>query len=90
MGTACSIPPDLVPVRKPGKLPAPTHRQEYQLEYGTDTIEIQADAIEKGQKVVIMDDLLATGGTAAATAQLLDQVGMHVGRSADHHAIHIR
>lgn len=65
-------------IRKKGKLPGETIAFDYDLEYGTDTIEIQADAIEKGQKVVIMDDLLATGGTAAATAQLLDQVGADV------------
>lgn len=65
-------------IRKKGKLPGETIAYDYDLEYGTDTIEIQADAIEKGQKVVIMDDLLATGGTAAATARLLDQVGADV------------
>ncbi len=62
-----------VPVRKPGKLPAATYAVEYALEYGTDRLEIHQDAIEPGQKVVIIDDLLATGGTAAATVQLLRQ-----------------
>jgi adenine phosphoribosyltransferase len=65
-------------IRKKGKLPGKTIAYDYDLEYGTDTIEIQADAIEPGQKVVIMDDLLATGGTAAATANLLRQVGAEV------------
>ncbi|MGY9105852.1 MAG: adenine phosphoribosyltransferase [Alphaproteobacteria bacterium] len=65
-------------VRKKGKLPGPTIPYTYDLEYGSDTIEIQADAIAKGQKVVIMDDLLATGGTAAATVELLHQVGAEI------------
>ena len=56
-----------VPVRKKGKLPAETEREEYALEYGTDVIEIHKDAITKGQKVLIIDDLIATGGTAAAS-----------------------
>ena len=58
-----------VPVRKPKKLPAKTVREEYQLEYGTDSLEIHEDAIQPGQNVLIVDDLLATGGTAAAVAQ---------------------
>ena len=62
-------------IRKKGKLPGDTIGHEYDLEYGTDTIEIQADAIEKGQRVVILDDLLATGGTMAASIKLLGQVG---------------
>ena len=60
-----------VPVRKKGKLPAATEKEEYALEYGTDTIEIHKDAIEKGQKVLIIDDLIATGGTALAAAKLV-------------------
>ncbi|MFA4884173.1 MAG: adenine phosphoribosyltransferase [Candidatus Margulisiibacteriota bacterium] len=60
-----------VPVRKKGKLPAATEREEYALEYGTDVIEIHKDAIEKGQKVLIVDDLIATGGTALAAAKLV-------------------
>jgi len=64
-----------VPVRKPGKLPAETLRQEYQLEYGVDSVEIHKDAISPGQKVLIVDDLLATGGTSWATAQLVSRLG---------------
>src|SRR6202162_5766891 len=64
-----------VPVRKPKKLPAKTLRATYQLEYGTDTLEIHEDAIKPGQHVLISDDLLATGGTAAVTVQLVRQLG---------------
>lgn len=63
-----------VPVRKKGKLPAATEKEEYSLEYGTDTIEIHKDAIEKGQRVLIIDDLLATGGTASAAAKLVKKL----------------
>ena len=62
-------------LRKKGKLPGETIAYEYQLEYGTDTIEIQADAIAPGQRVVILDDLLATGGTMEASIELVRQVG---------------
>lgn len=62
-------------VRKKGKLPGETIAFEYELEYGTDIIEIQADAIEPGQRIVILDDLLATGGTMAAATKLARQVG---------------
>jgi adenine phosphoribosyltransferase len=61
----------LVLVRKPGKLPYKTYQETYELEYGTDTLEIHQDAIKPGQKVLIVDDLLATGGTVKATADLL-------------------
>ena len=62
-------------VRKKGKLPGTVISYEYQLEYGSDTIEIQADAIEKDQRIVILDDLLATGGTFSACLSLVDKVG---------------
>ncbi|RME00793.1 MAG: adenine phosphoribosyltransferase [Calditrichaeota bacterium] len=64
-----------VPARKPGKLPAEVVREEYELEYGTDQLEMHRDAIQPGQKVLIVDDLLATGGTAAATARLVEKLG---------------
>jgi len=67
-----------VPVRKPKKLPAAAVREEYQLEYGTDSIEVHADAIQPGQRVLIVDDLLATGGTAAAAARLVERLGGQV------------
>jgi adenine phosphoribosyltransferase len=67
-----------VPVRKPKKLPAKTLQASYQLEYGTDTLEIHEDAIKPGQHVLISDDLLATGGTASATVQLVRQLGGEV------------
>jgi adenine phosphoribosyltransferase len=67
-----------VPVRKPKKLPAPTVKCSYQLEYGADSLEIHKDAIQPGQHVLISDDLLATGGTAAATVQLVRQLGGEV------------
>jgi adenine phosphoribosyltransferase len=64
-----------VPVRKPKKLPAPTARVSYDLEYGTDALEIHLDAVQPGQRVIIVDDLLATGGTMQATIQLVRQLG---------------
>jgi adenine phosphoribosyltransferase len=67
-----------VPVRKPGKLPAATASLSYDLEYGSNTLEIHKDAIQKGQRVIIVDDLLATGGTAAATVQLAKSLGADV------------
>ena len=67
-----------VPVRKPGKLPAEILTESYELEYGTNTIEIHVDAIEKGQRVLVVDDLLATGGTAKATCNLVKKLGGEV------------
>ncbi len=67
-----------VPVRKPKKLPAETSRVEYSLEYGKDALEVHRDAISEGQQVLIIDDLLATGGTAAAVAQLVESLGGNV------------
>jgi len=64
----------LVLIRKPGKLPAETIDQDYKLEYGTDRIEVHVDAIEKGEKVLIVDDLIATGGTAEATVRLVKKM----------------
>ena len=66
------------PVRKPGKLPAETASETYELEYGTDELQIHVDAIGKGTQVLIVDDLLATGGTAAATASLVERLGGEV------------
>jgi adenine phosphoribosyltransferase len=67
-----------VPVRKPGKLPADTFDESYELEYGTDKLEIHQDAIKPGQRVLIVDDLIATGGTAKATAALAEKMGAEV------------
>ena len=64
-----------VPVRKPGKLPAKAIKEIYDLEYGKDALEIHEDAVERGQRVLIVDDVLATGGTAAATVQLVRKLG---------------
>ncbi|MFH0778504.1 MAG: adenine phosphoribosyltransferase [Candidatus Eisenbacteria bacterium] len=64
-----------VPARKPGKLPWKTVREEYELEYGKDALEVHADSIGSGQRVVIVDDLLATGGTALAAARLVEKLG---------------
>ena len=64
-----------IPIRKRGKLPAKTHQIKYELEYGTDTLEIHQDAINPGERVIIHDDLLATGGTAAAACQLVEEMG---------------
>jgi adenine phosphoribosyltransferase len=66
------------PVRKPGKLPAAVHAASYALEYGSDTLELHQDAFPTGSRVLIIDDLIATGGTAAATAELIEQTGCTV------------
>ena len=65
----------LVPVRKPGKLPWQTVTESYELEYGTDSLDVHADAVAPGDSVLIVDDVLATGGTAAATARLVERLG---------------
>jgi adenine phosphoribosyltransferase len=67
-----------IPVRKPGKLPAAVHQIEYDLEYGTDSLEIHQDALQNHHSVLIVDDLIATGGTAKATAELLSRIGCNV------------
>ncbi|MEO6758120.1 MAG: adenine phosphoribosyltransferase, partial [Saprospiraceae bacterium] len=72
---AHSLGKGFVPVRKPKKLPAPCESVQYALEYGFDTLEIHKDAITPGQRVLIVDDVLATGGTAAAVAQLVEKLG---------------
>ncbi len=64
-----------IPVRKPGKLPAAVHSIEYELEYGTDCLEVHQDALHPQSRVLIVDDLIATGGTAAATAKLVEKIG---------------
>lgn len=71
-----------IPIRKPNKLPAETIKESYSLEYGTDTIEMHADALKEGDRVVVIDDLLATGGTALAACNLVKRVGAEVVASA--------
>jgi adenine phosphoribosyltransferase len=75
---ACQLGSGFVPVRKQGKLPAPTYAQSYQLEYGTATIEVHQDAFAPGDRVLIVDDVLATGGTAQAAADLVRRGGAEV------------
>jgi adenine phosphoribosyltransferase len=75
---AYAIGAGFIPVRKPGKLPHDTLREEYALEYGTNILEIHSDAIGSGERVLVVDDVLATGGTAAATARLLERLGASV------------
>ena len=77
VGTALAqaIGAGFIPIRKPGKLPYKTKRKEYSLEYGTDSVEIHEDALKKGQKVLLVDDVIATGGTARAAAELLREIG---------------
>ncbi|MBI2215451.1 MAG: adenine phosphoribosyltransferase [Acidobacteria bacterium] len=67
-----------VPIRKPGKLPWKTHRSEYALEYGTDALEIHDDAVGPGERVVVIDDVLATGGTACAAGELVRRLGADI------------
>ncbi|MCX7717869.1 MAG: adenine phosphoribosyltransferase [Candidatus Sumerlaeaceae bacterium] len=75
---ACELGCGMVPIRKAGKLPYKTIRETYELEYGTDTIEIHADAVARGQRVVLLDDVIATGGTLAASTRLLQGLGAEV------------
>jgi adenine phosphoribosyltransferase len=75
---ACRLSAGFVPIRKPGKLPAATHFMEYELEYGTDRLEVHQDAFKPGSRVLMVDDLLATGGTAAAAAHLVGKTGAHL------------
>jgi adenine phosphoribosyltransferase len=75
---ACRLGVGFVPARKPKKLPAETVRAEYALEYGTDAIEMHRDGVSPGQRVLIVDDLLATGGTAAAATRLVESLGGRV------------
>lgn len=75
---AYAIGAGFIPIRKPGKLPSTTLSEEYALEYGTNSLEIHSDAIRRGERVLIVDDLLATGGTAAATGRLLERLGAQV------------
>lgn len=75
---ACSLNAGFVPVRKPGKLPAATTSRSYALEYGSDSLEIHTDGIEEGESVLIVDDLLATGGTSKATTKLVTALGGRV------------
>ena len=75
IGVSMTMGRGFVPIRKPGKLPCATYSQSYQLEYGTDTLGIHKDAIKPGQKVLLVDDLLATGGTMQAAAKLVEQCG---------------
>jgi adenine phosphoribosyltransferase len=72
---ACQMSVGFVPVRKPGKLPAAVYGVDYALEYGTDRLEVHQDALPQGSRVLVVDDLIATGGTAAATAELINKIG---------------
>ena len=78
LGIALSLGCGFIPVRKPGKLPYKTVSQTYDLEYGTDMVEIHVDALEAGQRVLVVDDVLATGGTMQATCQLLHKLNASI------------
>jgi adenine phosphoribosyltransferase len=75
---ACELGAGFVPVRKQGRLPGPTYAQTYQLEYGTATVEVHRDAVSPGERILVIDDVLATGGTAEATASLIERAGGEV------------
>ena len=75
---ACRLGAGFIPIRKPNKLPADTIKESYSLEYGTDTIEMHADAVKSGDRVLVIDDLLATGGTAVAACNLVRKAGAEV------------
>lgn len=75
---ACKLGAGFIPIRKPNKLPAETIKESYSLEYGTDTIEMHKDAVKAGDRVVVIDDLLATGGTAVAACNLVKKAGAEV------------
>ncbi len=80
LGTAVALKlgAGFIPARKPGKLPAEVVREEYELEYGMDAIEVHADAVEPGQKVLLIDDLIATGGTSVAATNLIERMKSEV------------
>ena len=78
MGVAMLMGVGFVPIRKPGKLPYTTHSESYDLEYGSDSLEVHTDAFSKGQKVLLIDDLLATGGTMSACEKLVEKCGAEV------------
>jgi adenine phosphoribosyltransferase len=78
MGVAARLGAGFVPVRKPGKLPRRTRSRTYALEYGQDALHVHADDVRRGEKVIVVDDLLATGGTANATCELLEELGVQV------------
>ena len=78
MPVAYNLNAGFIPIRKPNKLPAKTLKESYALEYGTDTLEMHEDAVKKGDKVLIVDDLLATGGTAAAACNLVTKAGAEI------------
>ncbi len=78
VGVALKLNVGFIPARKPGKLPAETIAESYELEYGADAVEIHTDAVEKGRRILFIDDLLATGGTAAASCRLIEKCGGEV------------
>jgi len=78
VAVALELDAGFVPVRKAGKLPGPTVGREYDLEYGTDRVEVHSDALDRGERVLVVDDLIATGGTAEATIHLIDNIGAEI------------